>query len=447
MTSRIDTAQGRQWSNAPRVLRASHPTPVISRVPLHYIVLLYPAVALTPIQDFVWRGTAAGFFGAAPAGFLFTAFILFDGIHRIRNENAYPGAALKVGLICGLILVGVAVGLAWITAQFNPAALFERFGYKSLTTAVLQGTFLYPALCPPRMTRGLLISTGISIAIAISGFLLVDVLSLQQFTYPSLFHYTPAITSPRGFGLERSTFASTTPTAILLLACLTKTAPLRLTIGLSALFVAVLAGSKGSIATTLLVAGYMILMNRRIPVSLKIMSLAVVPLAVFAFVEVFLNRITTEAVQYTSVGTRSLYALLSIISLPEHPFGVGFAGFVPFFLDIGPHIQDLAQVLHLSSRQLLEVWSYYVAGSGYNAGTKTQFGDMLLIWGVPGAVAVLAYLWRPIAALFKVRDTTSGAAFLFTALSLIFYVPGMTLYILPIAMGVAREHLLGADQD
>jgi O-Antigen ligase len=354
-------------------------------------LLIFTFIALSPIQDFIMRGTALAIPGssASTVPLLFIMFLAFApwvvcGRFRV----------LRVGAIAALYAILLTI---YGVMQFGMTFYGQNLFRTSLGSLTILSLFLAAIFIPRYDMRGTVRS-----ACYAAFFILVLGLCLSHptpFGLPRLFdnpvfHYTidPTLDRPRGLSTEPS-FLSVTIISIGLLCAhfsrkrISKAFFLVATIGLL-----VATGSKGGICILFICLGILAMLRFRKWYQLPVLGLAIVPLALIATAWIPTLFPEEGIIQSGSVQTRASMVLCAIAIVEHHPFGVGFSGYRPAVSKYLPDSMRSIQSLSPLPLDFSEVSEYL--GVSPNVGTKTFFFDQAMCFGLPFVIVFIVLVVR-----------------------------------------------------
>lgn len=142
----------------------------------------------------------------------------------------------------------------------------------------------------------------------------------------------------------------------------------------------------------------------------------------------FLERIQNDIDRYTSTATRTVGFISAIKIAIENPLGVGFLGYVEYYLNAIPSTITLVKS-YVPYLDFTEITDYTKQQNTQSLGTKSFFADSLIIFGLPFLVAYF-YSFLFLCKKVKLLNRSSlipGIVFIY--LSLLFWTSGTGFYI------------------
>jgi hypothetical protein len=149
----------------------------------------------------------------------------------------------------------------------------------------------------------------------------------------------------------------------------------------------------------------------------------------------FLLPFILDIEETTSVATRLTMALSAILSVVEHPLGVGMTGYMPALVAKIESAGELGGQLLGFPLNLSEANTYRFQDTSFAIGAKSFLFDNALVFGVPFVVTWLGGHWVLLQRFRKAKDTLGLTLLVGMFIPLTFYVPGVSLYIVAIAYG------------
>jgi hypothetical protein len=355
-------------------------------------LLIFVFIALSPIQDFILRGAAlVSVLGSSPSSIplLFMVFLAF-GTWVISGRFRI----LQVGAIAALYAVVLTI---YGVMQFGMAFYGEDLLRKSLGSLTILSMFLAAIFIPRYELRG-----TVRIA-SYTAFLLL--LVGLCFTYPTpfglpslfdnpFFHTTsiPTLDRPRGLSSEPSYLSVTAISIGLLCAHFSQKRISKAFFLLSTVALLLAIGSKGGFLILLICLGILATLRFRKWYQLPVLCLAIIPLALIATTWIPTLFPDEGIVQSGSVQTRASMILCAILTVANHPFGVGLSGFRPAVSKYLPDSMRIIQSLSPLPLDFSEVSEYL--GASQNVGTKTFLFDQAMCFGLPFVIFFIVLIIR-----------------------------------------------------
>lgn len=376
---------------------------------------------------------------------LFIACLAFEDSILQATPLGYAGAALSVIPLLLLIacngagtntdrtfiiylIYATAISLVFCILYQDKSAeiLLDRAGRAFLLYTFYVYTFLYFKRCHLDIRFPVLLLSILT--------LLSIVMSMFSATYlndASILHYSETRNfRPRGFSLEASTYGYLVVSTALLLGWL-----FRLNIYLTlaaAVTCSALVQSKGAISAISISLLLFLIFNKRQSIYLKLILLVLLGVASTVVLPIVSALYLSDLDNYTSIATRSTMALVSLLSTLSSPLGHGFTGALPYINDNGDHaIAIIKQILPMGLN-FSEVSEYFKEGAYKSVSAKSLLFDSIIYFGVPFIVFVI----RQVRSKPDSYSPHREILFIFTLLSLAFYIPGVGSYISAMALGL-----------
>ena len=288
------------------------------------------------------------------------------------------------------------------------------------------------------LEKALLVFSLSILIIYIFNLLLPNIFNVTSFFQGSYAHSPHRM---RGFTLEASTFGFQVGIAGIFLA---RYFALNRLLSFVIICIAIfLTTSKGGLITFSLAFFIAILLHKKTVQSTKTLLLfSFLALSPILYLEVLLPAFATDIEKYNSSATRSTMILVSIFSLFEHPFGVGFFGYLPSIYENGKEVIQSIEMLMPNVFDYKEVTTYLYFGAVKGVSTKSFIFDWLIYFGV----IFLYYLYNVVKwyiSKLKEFDFYFLVVFLFILMSVTFYLPIDGRFIVPLVLAFLYKSVIG----
>ncbi|MCF3195925.1 O-antigen ligase family protein [Pseudomonas bubulae] len=160
-------------------------------------------------------------------------------------------------------------------------------------------------------------------------------------------------------------------------------------------------------------------------IALFILALLLVTLVAVPF---FLERIQNDIDRYTSTATRVVGIASALNIVKENPLGVGFLGYVEYYLNSIPDAVSLVKSF-APYLDFTEVSDYTKQLTTQSLGTKSFFADSLITFGIPFLIAYLYTFKLAYKRAKRANCPTLIPGIFFIYLSLMFWSSGIGFYI------------------
>ena len=393
------------------------------------------AIIIIPFQNTALQFTPLRYLGASPSFLPIAIFCLFAFIIRISNSNISKKPELLFLLFLTYSIIPTIWGIIIIDA--NDISL-KFLLQKTITNTILNILLLYPIFIMPKPTKMIRLAILVALGISIAGYILVDILGI--FAFPSFFQASHAVTTPRGFSLEQSTFAANIVTLCLVTAAISNKAIFKIIIiAIAIVFTVVITSSKGTMICLIMALGLTFTFSNGKNIFFKILiSILIVALSWFVIGRLS-ERFSTDLADSTSSSTRSILILSSIPSVTQNPFGVGYSGYIPAIIKYMYPTSEFMRNNLLPNTNMSELESYIQREGKQALNIKAQFFEYLMVFGIPGLIVIIIFhikLYKIITKLPSDKSTYYLFLFWFTLLSLMTYMPALGIYFYTIAYGI-----------
>lgn len=405
-----------------------------SSITLYRKAFFWLLIVLAPFQDSGLQNTSLKFLGASPAflpALAYLALTLSDPtVWQTRLRDLKTLAAIIAYAAVGSLLY---LAFSTKTGGYSTGTIAT----KAFNYLVLLSLYLGPILLPPGDMNLYKRPLRFAFIIALAGYGLVDMLTLAAFDVPSLFHATPAVTSPRGFSLELSTFGAT----IAVLGLLNAAAdPQRRWVYLAITAVIVVVSlSKGTVLAAGLAAVVSVLLVARLSLLSRTAILGAIVAMAMLVNQGLLEKFSYDYESGTSQSTRGTFSLAALMATANYPLGVSPAGYLPILRDYLTSASGVLFNYGFTTESARELDSYLDAGNSRGLNVKAQFLEFLMIFGLPAAL----FLWLAHISLLRALRSTGDAVgmtlLLFVAFAQLTYMPGLGFYLFPIAYAYLRD--------
>lgn len=236
----------------------------------------------------------------------------------------------------------------------------------------------------------------------------------------------------RGFTLEASTFGFQVGIAAIFLA---RQLEVNRMLAFMAICLAIfITTSKGGLITFSLAFFIGILLDKKTVKSTKsLLLLSFLVLSPVLYLEVLQPAFASDIEKYNSSATRSTMILVSIFSLFENPFGVGFFGYLPSIYENGKEVIQSIEAVMPNVFDYKEVSTYLYFGAVKGVSTKSFIFDWLIYFGL----IFLYFLYKVVSwyiSKLSKFDFYFLVMFLFILMSITFYLPIDGRFIVPLVL-------------
>lgn len=233
----------------------------------------------------------------------------------------------------------------------------------------------------------------------------------------------------RGFSLESSTLGP----QILMLTVVSMhliRSKWKWILGLGCIILAILSGSKGTVAVLAISAILCsVIYVKKRPFLSIFFGIIIVPTVIFYTVDFLQDSFLMDFDSYTSTATRLTMIVTSCIIMLKNPFGVGYAGYLGAIYQNGNDAIVFIKQSFPFYLNFSEVATYFVAGETKNIDCKSLFFNLCIMFGFPFLLAYLYAHYKLIKRFVANSQILLIILTLFTGLSLIFFISGLGFYI------------------
>jgi hypothetical protein len=402
--------------------------------------LLFLFIALSPIGDFFLQATPLRSLGASPAIFPLLA------LAGIALGEWLASGRLKVNRVFLICLAYTLVITLYGLLFFGFSSLGESLIVKCLKSALTLGLTIFAATGIDYRVTGM-VRTAIYVAFTLV-ILGVCFGSPNPFGLPpvleknAILHFTPTpdVLRPRGLASEPSLLSISAICFGLLSAYVGRTKQMKTLFIIVTVALLIASGSKGGIVTLFLCLMILTIIkwhSRWYHVVAVVLIL--LPLGL-GLIWVIPNLFPDSGIAGSgSVATRLSMIICSLIAVQHHPFGVGFAGFLPSvttylpaamytlqsFFPVPLNFQEVA--LHLTSSDMVS--------------TMTFFFDQLMYFGIPFAACFAIFVIILVKRLIVRDQRILAIGVLASAIAMTVYAGGSIFYAFPILFGAALSEV------
>lgn len=403
------------------------------------VFLFFCAILLVPFQNSILQATPLRFLGASLSFVPLVLFSLYAFLYRISAQGLKT-PEIYLAVLLFLSVIPTVWGLVVVERVDVSTAFLVK---KTLTNTILNVFLLYPLFIMPDPGKWLERAVYAALGICIAGYVLVDVLAVPGMAYPSLFQASHAVTTPRGFSLEQSTFGATIAILCLLATVVTKSHACRMVfLTLLLAFVFGISASKGTMLGVILAFGMAFVFSGKKNIVPKLMGLILVCVIGYFASGKITERFDGELQRAGSVSTRSILILSAAPSLVENPLGVGYSGYIPALIKYVYPTMSWLRSNGFESAATDEIDSYIASEDKRALNIKAQLFEYIMVFGLPGLILIAVFhigLHRRLYNLDHPARIYLLALFWFCLVSLLTYMPALGMYIYTIAYGVMMK--------
>jgi hypothetical protein len=397
-------------------------------------VLLWSAVALSPLQDTALQKTPLALVAASPAVFPLLGLLFLHVMRRMLRLNfAFRRWTL---LAAGYVLM---TSLAHFVARSHGVTVLE---WRSLRGSSILAILLFFTLFGVnyRDTRGIRIAVYIAMAITLIGIVVGAVLGANAIP---LLQATPSNTGrPSGFSTEASTLSVQTVCIGILMTHFMRGRWQKACVALLTCALLVYSQSKGGLISLLLCVTILGVIKSRSSLATKVLVASIVIpvlyLGSLLVASMFGDNIDTN--QTSSVATRLSMAVFAIITVAHNPLGVGFTGFLPAIRDYLPGAMTVVQSWFPIPLGFGEV-SGYLEPPYQDADCKSFFFNYFVFFGIPFAIVFFQFAFRVLRRLLAAGCDSLFVGVLFCLFALMTYYSTTNSYSVAILFGVALREV------
>lgn len=400
------------------------------------IVLFFISIVLVPFQNTYLQYTHLRYLGASLAFLPMLALCFYCFFYRMAAEKNKK-AELYLLVLLFYSLIPNIWGILVINTDVSLSGAF--LVKKTITNTILNILLLYPAFVMPVPTKWYKNAVYIALFIAILGYFFVDFVGFPGIGYPSFFQSSYPVTSPRGFSLEQSTFASTLAILFILSIAFANNKSTRfILILLMVVFTFIITASKGTVLS--LFAAFslsFIVMVRKKPV-FSLVGILIVAILFYLSLGLISERFSGEFQKQGSVSTRMILVSTVVPSVVENPLGVGYSGYSSAIIKYASPTSSWIRDNLFPSFGTREIDRYIADEEKKALNIKAQIVEYVMVFGLPGMALIIMFhvnLYRRICYVEEHQRFYFKILFWFLLLSLLTYIPALGLYIYTIAYG------------
>jgi hypothetical protein len=395
-------------------------------------------ITLIPFQDTGFQNLPIGFLGTSPSFIPLSLLIFIHFLERVLGEQS-----LKVNktvlFIVGYVLTVSATYLMISGLQSHGTNL----ALKTLNLSVLTLLFVYPAFfINYRDFSRIGLYVKIAFVLTVLGVVLNDLFPVDFVTKAGVIH-AKELTNwrPCGFTGEASYLSAMTISLGLLSAHFSRKTVTRVIVLALTVLITFYSSSKGGWVSLLLVLPAVALIRTKMPWWFRTVLLIATIIVSNYVTEALQAKFVGDIKSSSSIATRSVLVLASILIVLHNPFGVGFAGFLPAVDKYVPQAVtclDRYIDVHLN---FAEIASYVGTNTDRAISTKTFLCDNLAFFGVPFLVLHIVFHYKLISRLAGTRHIYLLAGTLFCMIAVSTYISALGMYSIPLVYGVALNEV------